>query len=201
MYIYLASCRIQWTDAMVKLLLTEINNHVEFVTSPLNKQIWRDIAASINIHGYNLSAEHCNIKWNGMKKKYKTLKDAKNKTGAARQRWEYYDIINDMLVKKPDIVPLSLASSSRGFQLNQTALSTSESTNIETNFNDCTKENEENLHSIQSTNFAQNRIVRKRKSKTPVWIEQLIEQRQQHHERNYAQRERFISLLEKYLNK
>jgi len=150
MYIYLASYRIQWTDAMVKLLLTEINKHLEVVTSPINKQVWKNIAASINIHGYNLSAENCNIKWNGMKKKYKTLKDAKNKTGAARQRWEYYDIINDMLVKKPDIVPLSTASSSRGFQLNQTALSTSESINIETNFNNCTEENEENLHSIRS---------------------------------------------------
>lgn len=154
---------------MVKLLLTEINKHVEFVKSSVNKQVWKDIAASMNIHGYNLSADNCNIKWNGMKKKYKTLKDGKNTTGAARESWEYYNIINDMLVKQPDIVPLSIASSSRGFQLNETALSTSESTNTETNFNNCTEENEENLHSTQSTNFTQNRVIRNRKSKTPAW--------------------------------
>ncbi|XP_032671858.1 trihelix transcription factor GT-2-like [Odontomachus brunneus] len=132
--------RTQWTDAMVKLLLTEINKHVESFTSPVNKQVWKNIAASMNTHGYNLSAENCHVKWIGMKNKYKNIKDANNKTGAAKETWEYYNIINDMLIKKPEIAPLSLASSSRGFKLNNT-LNTSDSINIETNCNNYNEEN------------------------------------------------------------
>lgn len=195
------NCRIHWNDAMVKLLLTEVNKHVQSFVSPINKQMWKNIAASMNTHGYNLSAENCNMKWTGMKKKYKMLIDANSKTGAAKQTWEYFDIINDMLIKKPEIVPLSIASSSRGFQLNQTALNTDESINIDKRFSNNDEENEENQLHTEATNFAQSRIVRKRKSQTPAWVEQLIAQKERHHKSNYVQRERFLSLLEKYLNK
>lgn len=184
---------------MIKLLLSEIKKHIQSLMSPINKQVWNNIAASMNTYGYNLSSENCNIKWTGLKKKFKTIKDARNKTGTAKQIWEYYDIINEMLSKKPEIEPLSLASNSRGFQLNRVASNTFESINIETNFNNNNKENEENVH-IESS-FEQNRITRKRKSQTPAWVERLIEQRQKHYENNYAQRERFLLLLEKYLNK
>lgn len=77
---------------MTKLLLSEIKKHIQSLMSPISKQVWKNIAASVNIFGYNLSAENCNIKWMGMKKKFKMLKDARNKTGAAKQTWEYYDI-------------------------------------------------------------------------------------------------------------
>lgn len=191
--------RIQWNDAMVKLLLAEINKHVQSFVSPINKQVWKNIAASMNTHGYNLSAENCNMKWTGMKKKYKMLIDANNKTGAAKQTWEYYDIINEMLINKPEIAPLSIASSSRGFQLNDTALNTCGS--VEKSFSNNNEEDEENIFYNKSTNFEQKRTVRKRKSQTPAWVEGLIAQKERHHENNYAQRERFLSLLEKYVKK
>lgn len=126
-----------------------------------------------------------------MKKKYKTLKDANNKTGVSKQKWEYFDIMNDMLCTKPEIAPLSIASSSRGFQINTTSHTSTRINNVEGN--------EENL--VESNNVQQSRITRKRKRQTPAWIENIIEQRQQHHENNYAQRERFLALLEKYINK
>lgn len=48
-----------------------MNEHVESFKNPVNKQVWKDVAASMNTHGYNLSAENCNIKWTGMKKNIK----------------------------------------------------------------------------------------------------------------------------------
>lgn len=65
------NCRVQWTEAMTKLLLAVMNEHVESFKNPVNKQVWKDVAASMNTHGYNLSAENCNIKWTGMKKNIK----------------------------------------------------------------------------------------------------------------------------------
>lgn len=47
---------------MIKLLLTEVKEHIESLTSPISKQIWKNIAASMNIHGYNLSADNCIMK-------------------------------------------------------------------------------------------------------------------------------------------
>lgn len=192
--------RIQWNDAMVKLLLAEIKKHIPSFMSPINKQAWKNIAASINAHGYNLSADNCYVKWIGLKKKYKILKDANNKTGAAKQSWEYFDIINEMLMNKPEIAPLSIASSSRGFQLNQSD-SNSNKEMGETSSSTNGEENENVEMHIESTTSAQNRTIRKRKSQTPTWVEDLIAQRQGHHERNYAQRERLLLLLEKYINK
>lgn len=102
-----------------------------------------------------------------------------------------------MLRKNPEITPLSIASSPRKFIVNA---STSKSINIETNLsNEYNEENEEDENST-STNILKNRSIRKRKSKTPIWIAELIEQREKHHRENY-QRERFLSLLEKHLKK
>ncbi|EZA48132.1 hypothetical protein DMN91_004054 [Ooceraea biroi] len=189
---------------MTKLLLDIMSKHVECVTSPLHKQVWKHVAASMNTHGYNLSAENCNIKWNGMKKKYKMLKDARNQSGAGKQaKWEYYDIINDVLRKQPEIAPLSIASGTRGFKVNYVALNASRNIN-ETQFIDDV-ENEENLqlqatNLVESTNRVLNRVVRKRKNETPIWTRALMEQKQRHHEQNYAQRERLLSLLEKHFD-
>lgn len=186
---------------MTKLLLTAMNEYVESVTSPINKHVWKTIAACMNSNGYNVSAENCNIKWTGMKNKYKTLKDASNQTGAAKQtKWEYYDIINDMLIKKPEIAPLSLASSLQGFKLNHTAVNTSKNIDVERNVADDI-ENDANALYFKSSNPVQERMIKKRKRKTQMLTEALIEQKQQQHKKNYEQRERFLSLFERYLNK
>lgn len=176
---------------MTKLLLAEMQRKVESFANPnmygkLNKNIWKNIAESINTHGYNLTADNCYIKWTGMKKKYKTIKDAKKQTGAAKQTWEYFDIINDILGKNPAIVPLSTASNIRGFMINQNVLHSSDEEEH------C--ENEENELNVVSTNVLKNRQIRKRKSKASM--EKLIEQRERHHQQNYNQRERLLSLLE-----
>jgi len=179
---------------MTKLLLTEIQKNKESCTystnnAKLNKHIWKTIAASINTHGYNLTADNCYIKWIGMKKKYKLIKDGQKQTGAAKQTWEYFDIINDMLEKNPTIAPLSIASNIRGFTINQNVSSSSDEEHCE---------NQQNELNVTSPNALKNRQIRKRKSKTSVWMEELIQQREKHHQENYTQRERLLSFLEKH---
>ncbi|CAL1672339.1 unnamed protein product [Lasius platythorax] len=144
---------------MIKLLLAEINTYTESCTRPLNKQAWKIIATAVNTHGYNLTAENCIIKWTGMKKKYKIIRDAKNQTGAAKETWGYFDIIHDMLKTNPEITPLSIASSVRDFEVNVNAFNASESINVKRNLsndNEHTEENEENELNVELTNVLRN---------------------------------------------
>lgn len=176
----------------------------ESFTAPLNKQAWKTIAVAINTHGYNLTADNCYIKWTAMKKKYKMLRDANNRTGAGKQTWEYFDVIHDMLRKNPEIMPLSIASNIRGFEINVNAFNTSESINTNTNWNNNNKhaEEKENELNIEATDIVlKNRPKKSRKRKTSTWIADLTEQKERHHHENYEQRERFLSLLEKHLKK
>ncbi|EZA52957.1 hypothetical protein X777_07653 [Ooceraea biroi] len=62
----------------------------------------RDIAALVD------KIDNCYIKWNSMKKRYKKIRDTKNHTGAAKQTWEYFEIMHDMLRKNPEVTPLSI---------------------------------------------------------------------------------------------
>ncbi|KAL6257824.1 hypothetical protein P5V15_011418 [Pogonomyrmex californicus] len=145
----------QWTDAKIKILLAEMQTYAESFTTPLNKQVWKNIAASINSYGYNLTADNCYIKWTGMKKKYKTIKD-NEKSNWYSKTWEYFDIIDDMLEKNPAIAPLSITSTICDFTINKHCNSSDEENE---------KENELN---VESTNILQNRDIRRRKSKTKV---------------------------------
>lgn len=148
---------------MTKLLLAEMQRKAKSFTNSnmygkLNKNIWKNIAESINTHGYNLTADNCYIKWTGMKKKYKTIKDAKKETGAAKQTWEYFDIIN-MLGKNPAIVPLSTESNIRGFMINQNVLHSSDEEHCE---------NKQSELNVVSTNVLKNRQIRK-KNRKHLW--------------------------------
>ena len=52
-----------------------------------------------------------------MKQKYRTVRDANNKTGSAKVSWEYFDLIDEFMNTTPEITSLSLASNTHGFRL------------------------------------------------------------------------------------
>ncbi|EZA47333.1 hypothetical protein X777_16384 [Ooceraea biroi] len=85
--------------------------------------------------------------------------------------------MHDILSKNPEVTPLSIASSTRSFEV--------------------LNNEEENEENVTSTNILKNRPIRRRKSQTPSWIAELTEQREKHHQKNYEQRERLLALLEK----
>lgn len=189
-FVLLVRCRVQWTDAMIKVLLSEMHAHAESFTSSLNRQMWKNIAASVNNYGYNLTADNCYIKWNSMKKKYKKIKDANNRSGAAKETWEYFDVMDNMLRRNPEIEPLSTASNTHGFRINE---------NIPNTCNNEDISDEENHAHVEPRNIIKNRPIRSRKSKRLTWLEDLKAQKERHHEENYNQRERFLAMLEKHL--
>lgn len=102
-FVNLVNYRIQWTDSMIKIFLTEIQNHKESFNKSHTKHVWKNIAETINTHGYNLTANNCYIKWTSMKKKYKIIKGAKTRTGTRKQTWKYFDIMDDILRRDPAV--------------------------------------------------------------------------------------------------
>jgi len=59
---------------------------------------------------------------------YKDIKEHNSKSGKARKRWEYFEVMNTMLHDKPEITPVATCSSSKGLTINEELSSTEEST-------------------------------------------------------------------------
>ena len=74
-------------------------------------------------------------------------KDAKKQTGIAKQTWEYFNIINDIIndeIGNSAIAPLSIASNIRDFTINENVLHLSDEKQCE---------NEQNVLNLTSTNI------------------------------------------------
>lgn len=93
----------------------------------MQKKVWKRIANKFNERGYNITEEQCNIKWKNLKRKYKSVRDLRNQTGSARQSWEYFNIIDDFINTRPEVAPVSIASSSHGFRVRQSSPPTEQS--------------------------------------------------------------------------
>lgn len=111
---------------MTSLLLSEMELHKENFNSQPHKQIWKNICEVFHDAGYNITAAQCCSKWKSLKRKYTQIKDNNNRTGAARQQWIFFYVMNDMLKARPEIEPLFLASSSGGFRIRNGTSNTEE---------------------------------------------------------------------------
>lgn len=155
----------------------------------MQKKVWKRIANKINEKGYNITDEQCCVKWN-LKQKYKNIRDRNNQTGRDRQSWEYFDMIDDFITSKPEVTPVSIASSTHGFRIRQ-------SSSPEEEIEESTNEN--NSAAANTSNIERN--IRKRRKSEPTWIKVLCEQREAHHEENIQMQKKFLTLFEKYLQK
>lgn len=174
---------------MTKLLLQEVGRRIHLFNVQQHKTIWKSVVTAFNDKGYNVSAEHCNNKWKSLKKRYKTIKDNNKQSGAGRRYWNFFDAMDEILKKNPEITPLSLASNTDGFRI---YVNTDE------------EENEENLDEVylnmndNGNTHRPTNTRRSRKEHEPYWAKELRQQRERHHKENLQQKERFLSLLEKY---
>lgn len=169
--------------------------HINLFDFQQHKIVWRRIASAINNKGYNITAEHCINKWKGLKKRYKSIKNNNNKSGAGRQFWIHYDAIDNILKDHPEIAPLSLASSTKGFRIFNTDSDENEIVEDTSNFNDA-----EILSHNNKETYRISKTSKTRKRNEPYWAAQLRLQRERYHKENFAQKERFLSLMEKQSN-
>lgn len=95
--------------------------------------VWKDIASNFHERGYNISDEQCLTKWKNLKQKYKHVRNNNNETGRAALTWEYFDMIDEFLNSRPEISPVSIASSTHGFRIRKQS--------SYTDFEECNNEN------------------------------------------------------------
>lgn len=83
------------------------------------KNVFKEAAKRINKSGKfpTVNFEKCFSKYSGLMQTYKKHVDLQNQSGADRSHWEYFDMIHEYMHKKPEIKPLSTASSLNGFKL------------------------------------------------------------------------------------
>ena len=87
-------------------LIDLIKENYQQLENGVKKNAFLEIAKKINIkNNLNLSYEQIDSKWKGLKKTYKKIKEENNSTGQSRKTWEFYDAMNELLHRAPEINP------------------------------------------------------------------------------------------------
>jgi len=56
------------------------------------KHCWETVSKEMEKMGYNISGQKCCIKFQAMKRTYKSIKDHNKKSGNSARKWEYFDV-------------------------------------------------------------------------------------------------------------
>ncbi|XP_077273535.1 uncharacterized protein LOC143903619 isoform X3 [Temnothorax americanus] len=103
----------RWNHEAILLLLEAYRQRERAMYSGkiTHKKAWEEIAEVLNNEGYIVTAKQCTTRVNTMKRTYKNVKDNNNKSGNNKRTWKYYDVMENLLGKKPYMTPMSTISS------------------------------------------------------------------------------------------
>lgn len=83
----------------------------------IKKHVWQKISDIISTKlGLLVTGQQCDTKWKGLKDMYKNIKKHNETTGNSPKQWVFYDIIDEFLHKKPEIIAPATFSSHNGLQ-------------------------------------------------------------------------------------
>jgi len=106
--------RNPWTKNEILQLLSlyETHNHLFKSTTIKNEKVWSMISVKLKSH----TTEQCKNKFKYLKQKYVEKKDnmSTKASGSAHIKFEYFDEMDKIFKDDANIVPISVASSSRG---------------------------------------------------------------------------------------
>lgn len=80
-------------------------------------KVWADIACQTG----GRSVAECQVKWRNLLKTYRKNADSKKKTGRGGIRWIFFEKMDEFLCERPEMTPLSLASTLEGIQVPETS--------------------------------------------------------------------------------
>lgn len=83
-----------------------------------NVAVWDMISSEFIDDGFAFSGDQCENRWKYIRAKYIKKKDnsADHNTGAAAYRFEYFDELDEILGKQPNVIPKYVASSSKAIR-------------------------------------------------------------------------------------
>ncbi|XP_011687018.1 PREDICTED: uncharacterized protein LOC105449462 [Wasmannia auropunctata] len=120
----------RWPHEAILLLLQIYSENEHQLTSgkTTHKKFWDLVASKLIEHSYDVTGIQCKSKMAGLKNTYKNVKDHNNKSGNNRRTWQYFDIMDEMFIKKPWVQPVLTLDSE-----NSTTTSDEDIQNLQTN--------------------------------------------------------------------
>lgn len=130
-----SSERFQWTKESTRHLiqLVEKNEPLFSSNTVTRRRIWQSIADEMQMHGWPLNWEQCDTKWKSLKRTYNSIKEKNEKDGKKRV-WEFYSIIEELLLNKPELNPVTTCCTLNFNNDETTPLPTSPGCNVDHEF-------------------------------------------------------------------
>lgn len=113
--IYLFHFLAIWNDFAVHLLFTLHKKYEKDFKSTIIKNdiVWDKIKVDMTTDGYNFTMQQIKDKWANMRKYYMRVKDHNNQSGAEPKTYKYYNEMDAVYGKKPNVKPVAIASNMR----------------------------------------------------------------------------------------
>ncbi|CAH1106852.1 unnamed protein product [Psylliodes chrysocephalus] len=109
-----------WNDESDMYLINEVIAKWKELQTFSKKKVFEKIAHNIsNTFGKTITGTQADSKWKYLVSKYKNFKKTIASTGTGTIKWKYYEILNDFLFNKPEIIAPAICSSSKGLLINK----------------------------------------------------------------------------------
>lgn len=132
-----------------------------------------------------MSGDQCDGKWKGLKQQYKKIKDHNSVSGNSNKHWEYFDLMDEILNKRPEITPPATCSSDNpNIQIN---------VEIETPGTSCSDFDFADAIEETTTTSPPSSLQRKRKA--------ADDERNKRHAEKMARADTFLGLFQKLIDK
>jgi len=187
----------KWTHNAIVALIYEYKNKMSmFQSSTIRKEaIWKIISMNLSQANFHYTPKQCEFKFKNLKKKYHAKIDNMKATasGAAAIKFEYFDLFNEMLGHKPNVVPLATASSSKGQKI---------MLNTDLNAEDILQDNvdEQNKENILQKKRASSEEISKKNFSKKTKLDQIFMQlddiNKKREERRYMRHKELIAIQE-----
>jgi len=112
-----------WTSENVKMLIDLYKKYSAESEKGLKKNFWKKISNLLNENNnVQVNAQQCDTKWKGLVKTYKNIKKYNDTSGNNPKFWKYYDELDSILFKKPEINAVCTFSSASGLNVNESQI-------------------------------------------------------------------------------
>ncbi|EFN66016.1 hypothetical protein EAG_09159, partial [Camponotus floridanus] len=109
-----------WTNELTLGLIALVEEHQNQFQNSVKKYVWMKISNILQDKFSSLVTwQQCDTKWKGLLKMYKDIKEHNSTSGKGRKRWEYFEVMNNILHNKLEITPVATCSSSKGLVINK----------------------------------------------------------------------------------
>ncbi|XP_031327715.1 uncharacterized protein LOC116158975 [Photinus pyralis] len=193
---------IVWRDTNVLMFLDVYRNfESQFeAAGKKNSNVWGRITEIISKPGFAVTGLQCSVKMAGLKRTYKTIKDANSTSGNSRTTWQYFNIMDEIFGKKGYMSPPAIASSDGPSEPSEETLATGSSVVTLFHISDKIEFSETKKRKKNFSQLIYEDIQKQKKVKETKEEEKQRESLRRHNEKIQVAKD-LVTTLKEYLNK